>query len=346
MMYVTSSKSMFVGTLFLFVLLTACKGEESEQHGQHAPLPTVHVQVAQVKEQAPLLQVEVMGTVEAMHSAVIATKVSGNINEMPVVIGSKVNQGDLLIQLDGGEFTAKLQQAKAQLAQAKRNLTRDQRLLKKNAATPEAVKSGHDIVRIAEAGYQEAKTMVDYTTIKAPFDGIITGKMVDVGDLVTAGLPLLQLDDDEALQVVTHIPEKLLLHISLGDTLRMKVPVADVEVAGVVCERAPTADPISRTALVKLVLPATEHLRPGQFARVYINNSTEKTVTVPNVAIYKFGQLDRVFVVVDGTARLRLVRTGARYGESVEILSGLDVGEMVVVETDTPLVDNQPLSLQ
>lgn len=344
-MHISISKFILLSSLVSSLLLTGCEGEH--QGTQTMPvLPSVKVQTTRVEQKSPELQIEILGTVQAIHSALIATKVSGNITELSIELGSRVIKGDSLMKLDAGELSAKLLQSKAQLSQAKRNLTREQNLLKKKAATPEAVKNQQDTVSIAEAAYQEAVTMMQYTHIEAPFDGLITKKLVNLGDLVTPGLPLLQLDSDKELQIISNIPEQLLSRITLGDTFTVKIPSIDKQLTGTVSELAPTADPQSRTALMKLTVPVTPGLRPGQFSRVYLKQPGATTLTIPTSAIFKAGQLDRVFTVENGFAKLRLVRTGAEFDGFIEILSGLDAEETVVMKTESPLVDNQPLTIQ
>ena len=122
-----------------------------------------------------------------------------------------MQQGELLIELSAGEISAQVQQAKAQLEQARRNLAREEKLLKKNAATPQTVKSLRDSARIAEAAYKEASTMLDYSRITAPFSGIITKKIANSGDLATPGKPLLYMEQENNLQVLTDIPEAMIL---------------------------------------------------------------------------------------------------------------------------------------
>ena len=129
-----------------------------------------------------------MGTVQAAESASIAAKISGNITDILVSPGSRVKQGDLLASISAGEISAKLLQVQAQLQQATRNLAREQSLLKKNAATVEMVKTLEDTKKIAEAAYKGARTMLSYTSINAPFDGIITKKHTNVGDLATQSI--------------------------------------------------------------------------------------------------------------------------------------------------------------
>lgn len=336
---------LITSTVLASLILTGCK-EEQADHKAQVTLPTVKVKTTVVTSQTAPLQIEFMGTVQAIHSAVIATKVSGNITEMPIELGDKVSKGQTLLKIDAGELSAKLQQAQAQLKQAKRNLIREQNLLKKKAATKEAVKAQQDMVNIAEASLKEAQTMLEYTHITSPFEGLVTRKLVNRGDLVTPGRPLIQVDNDKQLQVITNLPESILSSISIGQNLEISIPSIQAIVTGKVHELAPTADPVSRTALMKLKVPETDGLRPGQFARIQITRETELTTMIPKNALFPVGQLDRVFIVEDNKAKLRLVRTGTNYQDSVEILSGLSAGEKIITNTNVPLVDNQPITIQ
>ena len=324
--------------------LSGCDDREKEGREQTVRLETRKVTVTPAVEKTAARQIEIMGSLEAVEQAEIAAKVSGNIVSLPVVLGSRVEKGDLLAEIDAGEISARMRQARAQLEQARRNLERERKLLAKNAATPEAVKSLEDTLRIATAAYEETGTMLEYTRILAPFSGLVTKKMANVGDLATPGKPLLQLENEARLQVIANIPESMILKIARGDQLSIYVPPADLRVIGTVAEVAPTADHLSRTAPIKIDIPADARLRSGQFARVSMSAGAAKTLTVPAEALMTFGQMERLFVVADGLARLRLVQSGARTDGEVEILSGLKAGEFVVVQGNRQLVDGQPVS--
>jgi RND family efflux transporter MFP subunit len=306
----------------------------------------VPVSVALVREQEIPALAEVVGTLQAAERAAIAAKVTGVITRMPVVLGSRVKAGDLLVAISAEEIAARLNQAEAQLAQAKRNLEREQNLLQKNAATAETVKSMVELHAIAQAGYREAKTLVGYTTLTAPFDGVVTRKNVSAGDLATPGTVLLQLENNTKLQVLTAIPESLVLQIRTGDILTVNVPAAAAVIKGTVSEIAPAADPSSRTAPVILDLPSDPSLRSGQFARVLLPGKEGKALLIPTSAVVPSGQMDRVFVVEEKRARLRLVRTGLRLDGMTEILGGLNPGETVVTGNNRLLVNGQTLQIQ
>ena len=326
-------------------LLGGCRGEEQQKQAG-PPLATAQVRAFTAATEGSPTQTEVVGTLQAVQQAVIAAKVTGAIVQMPIVLGSEVKAGDLLVQLRAEEISARVLQAQAQLEQARRNLERERKLLEKNAATAEMVKSLEEMHRIAEAAHREAKTVLNYTTITAPFAGVVTAKKASVGDMATPGAPLLYLEDSRQLQVVTAVPETLVLQLHSGDSLTVHIPAAGLELAGTVAEVAPAADPLSRTAMVKLDIEETPQMRTGQFARVILPGAQRDTLFVPAAAVQRFGQMERIFVIKDGRAHLRLVRTGTTLLDQIEILAGLESAEQIAIPTTgAGLADGQPVTI-
>jgi len=334
---------------FLLVLLVAgltglggCQKHSSEETAVVKP-PPVPVRVVVVREQPVRHRSEATGTVEATRRATIAAKVTGTITRLPVALGSVVKKGDLLVEISAREINARVAQAQAQMEQARRNYEREQRLLEQGASTPQTVKSLEEALQIAEAGYNEAQTMSGYTAITAPFDGVIARKHVQAGDLATPGVPLLELEDNHQLQVVAAVPEAMVLRISRGDRLPWRIGSGAAEQTGTVTEIAPSADPLSRTTTVKLAIDDSLSMRPGQYVRVLMPGDSVNTLLVPEQAIIRYGQMERLYVVENAIARLRLVRRGERFGDQVEILAGLDSGEQVVIQGHDLLSDGQPV---
>lgn len=339
-----SHKLIFPTLLLCLLLGTAgCKGPAHDGTAEQQ-LPAAEVRIITVADQTALQQNEVAGSVESIQRATMAAKIPGPIEEMPISLGLTVKKGALLARISAGEISARLSQAETQLAQAQRNFEREKRLLEKDASTRETVNSLEDAYQVAAAGAREAKAMRDYTQITAPFAGIISQKMANVGDLATPGMPLLVVENTEQLQVVAAVPEGLALKIKKGDTLAVSVPSAEFSKTGSVTEISPAADTISRTAQIKIRIDDGATLRPGQYARVTLPGSAGvNTVLVPEKALLRFGQMERIFVTQNGIAHLRLVRSGEHRGGQVEILAGLNGGEQVVVQGGERLVDGQPV---
>jgi formamidopyrimidine-DNA glycosylase len=203
-----------------------------------------------------------------------------------------------------------------------------------------------DWERIAAATVQEMKTLVENATITAPFDGTITRRYLEPGDFGAPGRPLFSMEDSSLLRLEINVAEALSGTMAVGGKLRVEIGGADADFEGVISEVAPSADVGSRTFLVKLDLPQNDALRAGQFGRAFLPRAKRTALSVPDSALISRGQMEYVFVSVDGVARLRIVRTGQKDGGETEILAGLESGESVVPDPPAAMRDGQPLLSQ
>lgn len=331
--------------LFLVLLLSAAGCREQLEPGATPVLPSATVRVETLSLSKVPFQIEVAGTVQAVTQASIAARISGPVVEVAVRSGDNVKKGDLLVRISAAELSAQVQQAETQVTQARRNYERESKLLQANASTAETVKSLAERMRIAESAYQEARAMLDYAVVRAPFDGTVTHKLVEVGNLAVPGGVLLRMENSTALEVAVQVPERLVQTLASGARLTLSIPTVGEHIDAEITEIAPTVDPQSRSAQVKLALPDLPALRSGQFARVALPGDGGTTLMIAAPALQHRGQMAQVFVVEQGLARLRLVRTGATYGERIEILAGLQPGEQIVIGTDRRLQDGQPLQI-
>ncbi len=309
-----------------------------------SPLPTVAVRTTEVRAITELRRTELPGTVRAVERAALAPKVTGTIASLPITLGQSVKRGDTLATISANEINARLAQAEAGLAQARRDLERETALEAKGASATETVRSMQDRVHIAEATVAEARTMLAYTTITAPFEGVITRRFVNEGDLAVAGSPMLEVENPALQRVEVEVPDSLAA-VAVGTEVPVRINTLDL--VGRIAEVSPALDSVSRTFLAKIDLPAAAAVRSGQFARVAWPAGETKALVVPAAAVTTFGQMERVFVVANNSASLRLVKTGARHGAAIEILSGLAAGEAIVVDPSaTPLRDGQPVEVK
>lgn len=323
-------------------MLVAC-GKHDKTPAPSASLPNITVKVEAAKRSTQVAVEEVVGTVRSKQRAMVEAKVSGRVVEHSATPGALVKSGDVLARLDVQEINARLDQAKAVLDQAKRDFDRQKQLIASNATTRQEYDAAEARVKVATAGLTEAETMLGYAKVTAPFDGVVTRKLADVGDLAMPGKPLLEIEAPTSLRFEADLPEAILDRVKLGE--KMPVRLAKV-IEGTVSEISPVADPVSRTFLVKLDLPAMEGLRTGQFGRVSVPVAETKLLLVPQSAVLKRGQMEIVFVAKDGKAALRLVKTGKVLDGRVEVLSGIEEGEQVIVSDIARLADGQPVTVQ
>lgn len=323
------------------LIATAC--HRSAESPAVMPLDPISAETTTVEAtEVPVFE-EVVGTVRPRQEAQVAAKVTGRVLEIAAVPGMKVKAGETLATLEVKELEAALDRARAALAQADRDLARQRMLRESGAATEAEFEQAESQQRIAAATVQETQTLVANATVTSPFAGTVTRKYLEPGDLAAPGRPLFAMEDSSLLRLEIAVAEGLAGSLKIGDRFAVEVSGAEARVEGTVSEIAPSADVGSRTFSIKLDLPATAGLRAGLFGRAYLPRGERSAIFVPATAVLARGQMDYVFVVVEGIARLRIVRAGTRDNGKTEILSGLDGGESVVVTPPADLRDGQPI---
>jgi multidrug efflux pump subunit AcrA (membrane-fusion protein) len=195
----------------------------------------------------------------------------------------------------------------------------------------------------ARAALQGAQVASGYSRITAPFDGVVTQKQIDTGAMTMPGTPILTVERSGGLEVEIRIDDSRAARIDweARPAVRLKgITTSDteVELTGQVVERALALD-AAHTVIAKIAIPESAGLRSGMFARVIFPGATRRALTVPVDSIVQRGQLDAVFVVEDGRARYRVIETGQRTSDAVEVRSGLVAGERVVRAVPASLAD-------
>jgi RND family efflux transporter MFP subunit len=217
------------------------------------------------------------------------------------------------------------------------------------SARLKAAQANYDMVRsrraqvnskmaVVEQEVRGAGIMRDYAKLAAPFSGVVITRTVEPGNLATPGAPLLTIEQDGLYRLEASVDESKLASVRVGQAVEA-VLEADRKLSARVSEIVPSVDAASRTYIVKLDLPATPQLRTGMFGRAIFPLGMQKVVAVPLAALMERGQLQSVFVVEDGVAHTRLVTTGRRTKDAVEVLSGLTAGEKVVLPLPVGLQD-------
>jgi RND family efflux transporter MFP subunit len=191
---------------------------------------------------------------------------------------------------------------------------------------------------VVEEEVRAAGIMRDYARLDAPFSGVVITKTVEPGNLATPGAPLLTIEQDGVYRLEASVDESKLASVRVGQSVEV-VLEADRILNARVSEIVPSVDAASRTYVVKLDLPAAPRLRTGMFVRAIFPLGMQKVVAIPLAALMERGQLQSVFVVEDGVAHTRLVTTGRRTKDAVEVLSGLNAGEKVVLPVSAGLRD-------
>lgn len=336
-------------------LLAGC---HSGNEAQPVAIERVQAHVVTSQQQEIPAAVRATGTVHARESAMVAAQVMGRVERVLVQAGDSVRAGQTLAILNDAALRSSVDEARAGVAAAQQEqiaaqsqasltestLARYQELQAQKSVSPQEMdevmrraeaaeaqlKAARAQTEAAQAQERGAQTMLSYTRLTAPFNGVVTARMADPGTMAAPGVPLLQVDQAGALRLEATVDESLIGSVRLG----MAVPVSVDGVGmmkGVVAEIVPAADLQSHSFTVKIDLPASHQVHAGMYGSAEFANGTRQAILVPRSAVMQNGSLNSAYVLnSNGIAELRAVTLGAPQGDLVEVLSGIAPGEKLV----------------
>jgi RND family efflux transporter MFP subunit len=306
------------------------------------------------------------GQVEAYNSAEVNARASGYLQEWMVDIGSRVKAGDVLAVLDAPELRQQLEQAKADLATAQANAklaestnARWSRLVKDDAASrQEAEEKAGDLaaktalVAAAEANVRRLQETYDFTRIVAPYDGVVTARNAQLGQLVVGGAPanpLFTIADDSKLRIYVRVPQPYIAQLHVGGAAQLTVPeYPGRSFTATLARTSEAVDRASGALTAELTIDNAEHLlKPGEYAQAsFAIAPPERAVTLAASALmFRDGGM-MVGVVGDhGKVTLRKVSIARDFGATVEIDAGLAASDQVIDNPPDTLIDGQAVRL-
>src|SRR5215475_13406459 len=303
---------------------------------------------------------EAVGTVRAGQTSDLASQMMGNIVEIRVHEGDRVHRGQVLAVIDDSQPRAAVDRATAadlaaqqQLVAANSDLALAESTLKRKRylyeqkivsqqefdevkARQEANLARRDIAKEgqaqARAELNRAMTSLDYTRIRAPFNGVVTHKQADSGTLASPGMPIFTVEDTSRYRLEVAVNESDMRYAGVGEQVSISIDaLGNVALRGKVVEIVPAADPASRAFLVKIELPTDTRLRSGLFGRAQFSRGMQQALLIPGSAVIERGQMQGVFVLDQNrVASLRYITLGKPSGSEIEVLSGLQGGERFV----------------
>jgi len=299
-----------------------------------APQTTIQAAVVEIRTSEAPIRVEVTGQVVPIYQAVLSSRIQGTIDQLLVREGAPVVKGQTLILLDSRDVQAELARAAAEVENAKAHLDRMETLHAQDAVSKQEMENATRTYKVAEANHKSVLAQLSYTVVKAPFDGVITEKNVEGGEMASPGQPLLRMENPRQLRLEATVAEGDLKSVSRGDKIPVVIDaLGGRALAGVVGQILPAGDPHTHTFTVKVDLPPAPGLKTGMFGRFQLDKGTSRTILVPETAVVERGQLTSVFTVgSDRIARLRWIKAGRRFDKQIEILSGVNVGESVLLD--------------
>ncbi len=336
----------FLG-MFIVLLLVGCEEKVEPGKVERNRLPIRGLGVMSVRLETTPHMYEAVGTVRAKNTSILASKISGTITGVNVKEGNRVTKGDLLLTIDDREIVAKIESAQRNLVGAKAQellasdtyhrylkLYNEQVVTKQEFQTVETdYKVVKQKVNQIQAEIRGLEALLTYTRPSAPTDGLITRRHVDVGTVVTPGMPLLTVEDVKSgYRLEVSVGENMIKRVRLGEEVKITVDALGSETfSGEVSEITPMTDPFSRSFVVKIDVNIPD-IHSGMYGKAIFPMEPHEALLIPKEAILERGQLSGVYVIdKEGIVRFRLIKTGRTFKNRIEVISGLSPGETIIV---------------
>ncbi len=343
-------KPIVIAVLSAF-LLAGC-GEKSAESTTAVATNTIKASVMTVNASNSAVVINMPASVVAEQQAQIASRIMGYIREINVEIGQKVTAGQRLFRIDPSDIQGQMSQAGAGVAQAQAALADAKNdyerfgTLYKEEAIPKAqwdkVRLQYQVAQqqlaAARAGLGTAGAQMNYAIPTAPFAGVVTQKLANVGDMAAPGHPIVVIENPAKLQVQAQVSEDIFSHLQVGTPVNLHVDSTNTDITGKIAHLVPSADPMSHTYLVKIALPAGHGLQSGMFVQAGFNIGQSAGIRIPNTAVLERAGMAGVFVVdKQGVAHYRMVRVGDSSNGMTVIQAGLNAGEVIVTNNTSTL---------
>lgn len=284
-------------------------------------------------------------SVVSTDAAELATRTSGTVKRVRVDIGSRVAAGDTLLELDATDVAAGIEGAEASVRQARKRFERIRSLEADGAATRQELDDARAALERARAALKGARGQREYVVLRAPFDGTVTTRSVDPGDLAVPGRPVLRMVRPSSVKVVADLPAGVGAGLEAGDPAAVLDPESGWRHEARVVRTSPARHPSSRRVRVELRLTASggPPPAPGSYVRLELVSPADSTTWIPADAVVRRGQLEGVFLADGERLELRWLELGDERADAVELLGGLPADARVVRRPGPRLADGVPV---
>lgn len=329
-------------------LTAACdNGNQENQNGEDEEL-VIPVEVSNVSRGNISAYYANTATLEAEQEATVVAKVRGIVREIYVEEGDEVKAGQVIAKIEDDQYRIEAARAKATLDRLKNDFDRNKELYEKNLIAAEAYQNSQYEYESQKAAYELAELNLEHTSIKSPIGGVISERYVKVGNMIGTDQQVYRVTDFNPLQAILHIPEHEMAKIRKDQRAELRVDALPNQTfAGHVERISPVVDSETGTFKVTVYVDETKGmLRPGMFGRVKIVYDTrENTRMIPKSAVMSEDLAQSVYVIKDSLAFKKAIKTGYTNGFNVEVIEGLEDGEMVVTIGQGSLQDSTKVNV-
>ena len=338
--------------VFLMLYLNGRFHEKAPVQGSPASRNSVgDAQLAAVRMMTIPATESAVGTIRPVYESQVASRILEKVIEVNITAGQQVTKGQVLVRLEDAVLQSQLRKAQsgidgatATFNQARIEFDSTKKLYEQKVAAKNeydrvdaALKTAQADLERARQEFSQAQTALEYATIRAPSDGIVVDKKVNVGDTVQPGTVLLTLYDPTRMQMIASVRESLAQRLKVGQAIGVHIDTLGADCKGSISEIVPESQSASRSFLVKVTGPCRPGVYAGMYGSLDVPLDEEKVLVMPQAAVVRVGQLDMVQLAQGGHLERRAVQLGRHLtiqGQPmVEVLSGLSEGQQVAVSS-------------
>jgi membrane fusion protein (multidrug efflux system) len=294
--------------------------------------PATPVIVTDVTQSSFADEVEALGTLKANESVVLASSVTELVTNISFTDNQRVSKGDILVEMDAAEELAELAEQQSIFDEAQRQVERLTPLVEKGAASASTLDENNRDLAGATARLNAVQSRIDQRIIKAPYDGVLGLRNISVGALTQPGSMITTIDDDARMKLDFSVPEIFLASLKKGVIINATTEAyPDRVFQGTIDSIDSRIDPITRSIQARAILDNPNgDLKPGLLMQVVLQKNPREAILIPEETLIQSGKDSFVFIVNDSKVEKRKIELGMRQFGSVEVLSGLNIGEQII----------------
>ena len=322
-----------------------------QAHSSGAAMPPTPVIVSAVEQKPIVEEVEALGTLRANESVDLTSTVTELVTDVLFQDGQRVSKGDVLVKMDAAEEEAELAEEQSLLEEAKRQVDRIEPLAAKGAASESILDERRREVETANARIKAIRSRISKRQITAPFDGVVGLRNVSTGALAQPSTLMTTIDDDRVMKLDFSVPSVFLSVLEPGAKILAQTKAYPAETfEGTLVSVDSRIDPITRAVLVRALIENPDRrLKPGLLMRVVLQKKPRETLVIPEEAVIPSGSQYHVLVVQDTengqTVAKKKVELGVRRQGEVEVLSGVEPGDLVVTHGTMRAIPGKAVSV-
>lgn len=332
----------------LFLFLASCSDDKDTNSNKNEGSTAIPVEAGSVSRGDISAFYTATATLEAEEEATIVSKVRGIIDEFYIEEGEKVKAGDIIAQLEVDQYRIDAERAKATLNRLENDFKRNKELFEQDMISMETLQNAQFEYESQKAAYELTELNLIHTAIKSPISGVISERFIKKGNMIGIDQPAFRVTNINLLQAILHIPEHEIEIIRPGQTAQLQFDAIQGKIFEGRVERiSPVVD--SQTGTFKVTVHVVQYgdiLRPGMFGRIKILYEIRQNVLkIPRNAVIPEDNAQNVYVVKDSLSFKKQIQTGYVSGQNIEVISGLEDGEIVVTIGQGSLQDSSKVNI-